>query len=157
MHTSFEKKFGLILAMVTLAGSHAWAWAPNATNDSYTTFVNTTLTVAAPGVLANDADPDGEALTAVKQTNPGHGTVTLNANGSFTYIPATNYLGADSFTYKAYDGSKYSGVTTVSITVNPVPIVITVPPTNQTVCPGATVVFSITATGTNLTYQWFKT
>ena len=61
--------------------------SPVAAPDSYTTNRNTALVVAAPGVLANDTDPNGDALTAVLVTNPSHGTLTLNANGSFTYTP----------------------------------------------------------------------
>ena len=68
--------------------------APVAANDSYTTNEDTALTVAAPGVLANDTDVDGETLTAALVTGPAHGTLTLNANGSFTYTPAANYNGA---------------------------------------------------------------
>ena len=48
---------------------------------------------------------------------PAHGTVTLNADGSFTYTPAANYNGADSFTYTANDGTADSNVATVTITV----------------------------------------
>src|SRR5439155_14481537 len=51
---------------------------------------------------------------------PSHGAVTLSADGSFSYIPATGYTGSDSFTYKANDGSLDSNVATVSITVNAV-------------------------------------
>lgn len=91
--------------------------APVAANDSYTTLANTTLTVSAPGVLSNDTDADGNPLTAVKVTNPAHGTLTLNANGSFTYTPAAGYVGSDSFTYKANDGTADSNVATVSIAV----------------------------------------
>ena len=61
--------------------------------------------MAAPGVLANDTDPDGDPLTAVLVTGPSHGTLTLNANGSFTYTPAANFTGTDSFTYRASDGT----------------------------------------------------
>jgi VCBS repeat-containing protein len=68
----------------------------------------------------NDTDSDSDTLTAVKVANPGHGTVTLNANGSFTYTPEANYNGSDSFTYQAYDGSLYSNTATVTITVNAV-------------------------------------
>ena len=46
--------------------------------------------------------------------------MTLNANGSFTYTPAANYNGPDSFTYKANDGAADSNVATVSLTVNAV-------------------------------------
>jgi hypothetical protein len=75
--------------------------APVAANDSYTTAEDTPLTVAAPGVLSNDTDADGDTLTAVKVTDPSHGSVTLNSNGSFTYTPTASYTGSDSFTYKA--------------------------------------------------------
>jgi VCBS repeat-containing protein len=57
------------------------------------------------------ATPDGGLVSG-----PAHGTLTLNANGSFTYTPAANYNGPDSFTYKANDGQADSNVATVSIT-----------------------------------------
>src|SRR5439155_1150246 len=81
---------------------------------------DTQLTVSAPGVLANDSDVDGDALSAVLVSNPTHGTLTLNGDGSFTYMPALNFNGIDSFTYKASDGQAQSGVATVTITVTPV-------------------------------------
>ena len=43
-------------------------------------------------------------------SGPTHGTLTLNANGSFTYTPAANYNGADSFTYQANDGALNSNI-----------------------------------------------
>ena len=79
--------------------------APVAVNDSYTTDEDTPLTWPAPGVLGNDTDVDGDPLTAVLVTGPTHGTLTLNADGSFTYTPAANYNGTDSFTYRANDGT----------------------------------------------------
>ena len=91
--------------------------APVAANDSYSTDEETVLTIAAPGVLANDTDVDGDALTAIVMSGPAHGTVTLNANGSFTYTPAANFTGGDSFTYKASDGTLDSPVATVAIAV----------------------------------------
>ena len=91
--------------------------APVAANDSYSTDEETVLTIAAPGVLANDTDVDHDALTAIVMSGPAHGTVTLNANGSFTYTPAANYTGGDSFTYKASDGTLDSPVATVAIAV----------------------------------------
>ena len=94
--------------------------APIAVNDAYSTNEDIPLAVAAPGVLANDADVDGDALTASLVTGPSHGTLTLNANGSFTYTPAANYNGPDSFSYRANDGTASSNTATVSITVNPV-------------------------------------
>jgi VCBS repeat-containing protein len=89
-------------------------------NDAYATDEDTSLNISAPGVLTNDADVDGNPLTAALVTGPAHGTLTLNANGSFAYTPVANYNGPDSFTYRANDGSADSGVATVSIMVRPV-------------------------------------
>src|SRR5207247_876183 len=94
--------------------------APVATNDSFSVNEDTALVVAAPGVLGNDTDVDSNPLTAVLVSGPSHGTLTLNANGSFSYTPAVNYNGPDSFTYKANDGSLDSNVATVAITVTAV-------------------------------------
>ncbi len=94
--------------------------APVAVNDSYTTPQGQALTVGAPGVLANDNDPNGNAVSAVKVANPVNGIVTLNGNGGFTYTPNAGYAGADSFTYRANDGSLDSNTATVSITVTAV-------------------------------------
>ncbi len=93
---------------------------PNAIDDSYTLDEDNTLTVSAPaGVLANDSDPNGDPLTAILDTNVSHGTLSLAADGSFTYTPDADFNGTDSFTYKASDGSFYS-VAEVEITVDPV-------------------------------------
>jgi VCBS repeat-containing protein len=94
--------------------------APVATADSYSTNEDTALTRnAAQGVLANDNDVDGNPLNAIKVTNPSHGSVTLNADGSFAYTPTANYNGADSFAYKANDGNLDSNTVAVIFTVNP--------------------------------------
>ena len=66
-----------------------------------------TATITSSGatsVLANDSDPDGDAITAVKITNPSRGTVTLNANGTFLYTHDGSNESTDSFTYSANDG-----------------------------------------------------
>jgi VCBS repeat-containing protein len=94
--------------------------APTAAADEYSTAEDTALTVAAPGLLGNDTDLDSSTLTAAVVTGPGHGTLTLNADGSFTYTPAANFNGTDTFTYRASDGSAQSNLATVTITVNPV-------------------------------------
>ncbi len=88
--------------------------------DSYTTPQDTTLIVpAATGVLANDTDPDGNALTASKVGDPSHGAVVLNADGSFAYTPVAGYSGPNSFTYQVSDGTVSVGPITVSIEVIP--------------------------------------
>jgi VCBS repeat-containing protein len=94
--------------------------APIAVADSYTTDEDTPLVVAAPGVLSNDTDADGDSLMAIKVSEPSHGAVSLNTDGSFNYIPIDNYNGTDSFTYQANDGTSDSGIITVSLTINPI-------------------------------------
>src|SRR5207253_866838 len=92
--------------------------APVANNDSYGVSKNNPLTVAGPGVLGNDTDANGDALTAALVSGPAHGSVVLGASGSFTYTPASGYTGGDSFTYKANDGQLDSNVAMVSLTVS---------------------------------------
>jgi hypothetical protein len=91
--------------------------APVAVADSYNGTQDTPLTIAAPGVLANDTDADGDPLTAVLMAPPAHGGVVLSANGGFSYTPAAGFSGADSFTYKANDAKDDSAVATVTITI----------------------------------------
>lgn len=95
---------------------------PLATSDSYSTDEDTALAVAAPGVLANDNDVDGNPLTAVLVSGATNGTLTLNSDGSFAYTPNSSFSGADNFSYKANDGTSDSNVATVTITVKPAPL-----------------------------------
>ena len=83
--------------------------APETNNDSYAVEEDGTLTVGAPGILADDTDLDDllgpvTALTAALVNGPDDGTLTLNPNGSFTYAPDANFNGTDYFTYRATDG-----------------------------------------------------
>ena len=94
--------------------------APVGNGDSYRTNEDTTLDVSAPGVLSNDSDAEGNPLTASVVRGPAHGTLTLRADGSFRYVPAANFFGADSFTYAASDGFLSSDDVTVSIEVSAV-------------------------------------
>ncbi len=89
--------------------------APVANADSYSFTPNTTLTVTAPGVLGNDSNPNGGTLTASLVSNTVHGTVTLNSDGSFTYVPAANFHGNDSFTYQMSDGLNTSSTAVVTL------------------------------------------
>jgi uncharacterized repeat protein (TIGR01451 family) len=106
-------------AVVTVTVSPAID-APTANADTYEVNENDTLTVPAPGVLANDNDPNSLALTAVLASDPAHGAVALNPDGSFTYVPNVNYSGPDSFTYRANNGTAESLAATVNINVLPV-------------------------------------
>jgi VCBS repeat-containing protein len=85
--------------------------APVGVNESYSTNEDTPLTVAARGVLANDTDIDSDpaTLTAMLVSGPAHGTLTLNSDGSFSYSPAANYNGPDSFTYRPRDATTTTG------------------------------------------------
>ena len=91
---------------------------PVAVADSYSTPQDTALNVAAPGVLGNDNDADLDPLTAILVADVSHGSLTLNADGSFSYTPNTGYTGPDSFTYHASDGTDDSNIATVSLTIN---------------------------------------
>ena len=106
---------------------------PVAVNDSYNVSHGGTLTVAAgAGVLINDSDPEGLGISAVLATDVSKGTLTLNANGSFTYTNDGSVSGAttDSFTYMAKDpGNNTSAPATVTLNVadeNAAPPVVTV-------------------------------
>lgn len=94
--------------------------APESADDSFVTTEDATLVIAAPGVLANDRDPDGEPIAAHLLTGPAHGTLTLNPDGSFTYSPEADFHGTDGFTYEARDGALTSRTATVRITVGAV-------------------------------------
>ena len=91
--------------------------APVAGEDDYATDEDTPLRVDAPGVLGNDTDRNGDALTAALVSGPQHGQVTLESDGSFTYKPDPDFNGSDSFRYRARDGGLESGATTVTIAV----------------------------------------
>jgi len=94
--------------------------SPEAVDDGFATAEDTTLNVGVPGVLGNDSDQDGDPLTAIKLSDPQHGALNLNNDGSFTYIPAPDFFGSDSFTYQANDGALDSDIASVSLTIAPI-------------------------------------
>jgi serine protease AprX len=91
--------------------------APVAAADSYSTAAGTTLNVPAPGVLANDGDAEGDALTAQLVSAPSHGALTLGADGAVRFVPAVGYAGTDSFSYSAFDGKLAGNIATVAVKV----------------------------------------
>src|SRR5210317_1368457 len=117
---SKQKKTFFILTLFSVIfvwNRLCYAFPPLSMDDPYTTDEDTILKVFPPGVLANDLDPDGDTLTAILESGPSNGSLTLISNGSFNYTPSSNFNGTDSFTYRANDGSANTHVATVFITV----------------------------------------
>lgn len=132
--------------------------APVGTADIYTATQGVDLVVDAPGVLANDSDADGDAMTAVQVSGSIQGDLTLNADGSFSYRPAPSFTGEVVFTYKAVDADgAESAPVTVTITVNPpdVPPFITIQENEAGVLFGRYVtVFNPTYSGGGYVYTY---
>jgi VCBS repeat-containing protein len=92
-------------------------------------------------------DSDSSSLTFRIVTPPSKGTVTLGANGGYTYTPAANYNGLDSFGFRANDGTSDSATATMSIIVSPVndaPVVAT-PLVDQSITTGTTLSYVMPA------------
>jgi hypothetical protein len=117
--------------------------APVAADDAYTATEDTPLAVGAAGVLANDLDEDGTPLVVTLVSGPASGTVTLSADGSFVYVPGTNFIGTDSFRYRVSDGALASGTATVTITVDPANLPPTAADGSVSSTAGMTYVFTI--------------
>ena len=86
--------------------------------DSYAATAGVPLQVASAGVLSNDVDADGDALTATLVTGATHGSLNLSLNGGFTYTANASYSGVDTFRYRAGDGISSSATTAVSLVVS---------------------------------------
>ncbi len=91
---------------------------PDAIDDNYTTDEDTVLN---GDVSDNDIDIDGDNLTYVVVDGPDNGTLVLNPDGTFTYVPNENFFGTDSFTYTVSDGQGGTDTATVTITIVSVP------------------------------------
>ncbi|EHB58296.1 40-residue YVTN family beta-propeller repeat protein [Mycolicibacterium rhodesiae JS60] len=92
--------------------------APTAGDDSAVTGEDTPVVIT---VLANDTDPDNEPLTVGSINQPGHGTATLNPDGTVTYTPDAGFDGEDQFTYTVTDGELPSAPATVTVAVHAIP------------------------------------
>jgi hypothetical protein len=93
---------------------------PAAAQDRYRVTPGLPFTVsAASGVLANDSDPNGNALTAQILTPPINGTLVLNADGSFTYTSGDDFAGIDTLQYTASDGISRTAPVSVVLNVRP--------------------------------------
>jgi hypothetical protein len=116
-YAAHDGKIG-VSALVALTVTNV---APVGRNDSYTVKQGQKLTVDRPGVLKNDDDADGDALTTKLVNGPDHGKLDLKEQGEFDYEPDASFAGSDVFTYRALDGADQSGVVRVVIDVTPKP------------------------------------
>jgi hypothetical protein len=82
------------------------------------TQTNTPIVVAAPGLLGNDWDVDGDTLSVSSVDDPPNGSVVFAADGSFTYTPDPGFTGTDTFNYMVDDGAGGTAQGTVTVTVN---------------------------------------
>lgn len=104
-------------ALVLGAAAPAQALPPVGSPDSYTVAAGSTLSVPAPGVLANDNDPDSNFFVS-GYTTPAHGTMSLNqSTGALTYTPNAGFSGSDTFDYYLGDFTDVVGPVTVTIQV----------------------------------------
>jgi LPXTG-motif cell wall-anchored protein len=101
---------------------------PVSTPDTNSTVANAPLISPVPGPLANDTDPDGDPLTAVLVSGPAHGVLLLAADGSYRYTPNPGYVGPDSFSYAASDGTTQGNTVTVVLDITASPTPLTTPP-----------------------------
>lgn len=93
--------------------------APVANPDHYQMVQGGVLHIDAPGVLANDTDADGDALTVAGVQGHDSAEVVLNQSGWLTYTPDAAFTGVTTFQYYADDGHVSSDWTTVTVTVSP--------------------------------------
>ena len=120
----FMQKNGIVFLLVLATGilaapQLAFALIPDAQNDEFSTPEDTTFTLIAPGILDNDSDSDGDDITAVHDSGPTNGELVFNSDGSFEYTPNADFVGEDSFSYHANDGTDDGNIATVAIQVNP--------------------------------------
>ena len=106
---------------------------PVAGDDAYSTPQDTVLNVAGPGILVNDSDPEGHALSITVLTQPVHGNLSVAPDGGFSYTPDSGFTGTDGFTYLVNDGDLDSQPASVQIEVEPriVEPPVPVPTTNR--------------------------
>lgn len=96
---------------------------PSAAPDAFYTLPGRALTIAADrGLLINDFDIDGPAMSTILANGPSNGTVALQPDGSFVYTPNAGFEGEDSFTYRASDSLTETAPVDVTISVLSTPL-----------------------------------
>ncbi|MEP6481804.1 MAG: Ig-like domain-containing protein [Rhodoglobus sp.] len=110
--------------LVGTAAAQATGLPPVGQEDFYSMPQGGTLTIAAPGVLANDSDAEGDALHVGNSFNyQGADSVSVNLDGSFSFTPAASFYGQGSFSYYPSDDTNWGAEVTVHITVDPTVVV----------------------------------
>ena len=111
------------LALIRVQGRQVRNSRPTAGPNSYATTIEASLTVAAPGVLDNDNDPEGQPLLALPDSQPANGQLILIGDGGFIYTPNPGFSGSDSFTYRASDSFNLSdpAIVTIQVSRDPTP------------------------------------
>jgi methionine-rich copper-binding protein CopC len=132
--------------------------SPLAYADTYSAAKDTQLVVGAPGVLTNDTGlPAPTAVAIAGGATAQGGTVTLNADGSFTYNPPASFAGADTFTYTATNGLTPNDTAQVTINVDAAPSVASTTPTNSATNQALNTNISITfSEPVDVTGNWFQ-
>lgn len=107
---------------ISVNGGSSTNTAPTAVADTYTVLEDNALAVDRPGVLSNDTDPQGQRLVAALITSvpAAQGILNFSTQGSFDFVPAQDFNGSTSFTYRANDGALNSSSPTVTLNVTPV-------------------------------------
>jgi gliding motility-associated-like protein/uncharacterized repeat protein (TIGR01451 family) len=119
---------------------------PVAVDDQYTTLRDVPVS---GNVLTNDSDPEHGVLTATLVTGPTHGTLQLNADGTFTYTPAAGFTGTDSYVYNACDDKGACTPATATIEVKAAVLDLRVTKTANPASAGAGEALNYTITVTN--------
>ena len=114
-YTVIDGRGGIATAAVTIFVNAR----PQPQDDSYEMTQGDSLTVAAPGVLANDGDPDGATLSVVGHEPSVGGGLVIAADGALTYTPASDFFGEDQVLYEVADEHGAAATATVFITVIP--------------------------------------
>ncbi len=121
--------------------------APTLTNSSASLNEDGSTTL---NPLANATDVNGDSLTASVITQPAHGTITVNANGTWTYTPSQYFYGTDTFTYSVSDGTASSNLATVTLSVNKVEVPPTLTNSSATLNEGSSTTLNLLASATDV-------
>ncbi|QIL82711.1 midcut-by-XrtH protein [Diaphorobacter sp. HDW4A] len=116
-YTVSDSHGGTSSASVTVIVNAVVNGTPVAVADTLSTVINTAKTVTVATLLANDTDPDNDALTITGVNNPSHGTVSITGN-AVTFTPDANFEGAASFQYSISDGKGGTAIGTVTVHVD---------------------------------------